>query len=98
MGAVISALLVGFAELAVQQPAIIGWLLVILGIVSVWGGVSRSIDFPTQFQATPIIWEKQTIEKKTSTRFITRFTDNGRSHEFCFGGAAVPRRPNRGRR
>ncbi len=45
MGAVISALLVGFAELAVQQPAIIGWLLVILGIVSVWGGVSRQLIF-----------------------------------------------------
>ncbi|PIE81780.1 MAG: hypothetical protein CSA11_02600 [Chloroflexi bacterium] len=39
------ALLSGLGELAVQQPAIIGWLLVILGIVSVWGGVSRQLIF-----------------------------------------------------
>ena len=42
-GTVLSALLAGLGELAVQQPAIIGWLLVILGIISVWGGVSRQL-------------------------------------------------------
>lgn len=45
IGTIISALLAGFGELAVQQPAIIGWFLVILGIVSVWGGVSRQLIF-----------------------------------------------------
>lgn len=45
IGTVLSALLSGFGELAVQQPAVIGWLLVILGIVSVWGGVSRQLIF-----------------------------------------------------
>jgi hypothetical protein len=40
-----SALLSGFGELAIQQPAIIGWFLVIFGIVSVWGGVSRQLIF-----------------------------------------------------
>jgi anti-sigma factor RsiW len=45
IGTVISALLAGLGELAIQQPAIIGWFLVILGIVSVWGGVSRQLIF-----------------------------------------------------
>ncbi len=45
IGTVISALLAGFGELAIQQPAIIGWFLVIIGIVSVWGGVSRQLIF-----------------------------------------------------
>jgi anti-sigma factor RsiW len=44
-GTVVSALLSGLGELAVQQPAVIGWLLVILGIVSVWGGVSQQLIF-----------------------------------------------------
>ena len=48
---VVSALLAGFAELAMQQPAIIGWFLVIIGIISVWGGVSRHLIFqPTSRQ------------------------------------------------
>jgi hypothetical protein len=42
---VASALLAGLGELALQQPAIIGWFLVIIGIVSVWGGVSRHLIF-----------------------------------------------------
>ncbi len=48
IGTVGSALLSGLGELAVQQPAIIGWFLVILGIVSVWGGVSRQLIFQPQ--------------------------------------------------
>ena len=45
VGTVMSALLSGLGELAIQQPAIIGWFLVIIGIVSVWGGVSRQLIF-----------------------------------------------------
>lgn len=40
-GAVMTALLNGTADLVVQQPALVGWLLVIAGIAAVWGGVYR---------------------------------------------------------
>lgn len=49
MGTVVAALLTGLGAILVQQPAIVGWLLVILGIVSIWGGVSRQLIF----QANP---------------------------------------------
>jgi anti-sigma factor RsiW len=45
MATVASALLAGLGELAMQQPAIIGWFLVVIGIVSVWSGVSRHLIF-----------------------------------------------------
>jgi predicted anti-sigma-YlaC factor YlaD len=49
MGTVGAALLAGLGELIVQQPAIVGWLLVMLGFISIWGGVSRQLIF----QASP---------------------------------------------
>lgn len=49
MGTVLAALLAGLGELVLQQPAIVGWLLVLLGITSIWGGVSRQLIF----QANP---------------------------------------------
>ncbi len=45
MGTVVAALLAGLGEMIVQQPAIVGWLLVLLGIISIWGGVSRQLIF-----------------------------------------------------
>jgi anti-sigma factor RsiW len=53
-GAVISALLSGAGEFLLQQPTIIGWLLVMVGVVSVWGGVYRQVLSPqTQRQIGP---------------------------------------------
>jgi anti-sigma factor RsiW len=49
LGTVMTALLAGLAELLMQQPAIVGWLLVLLGVVALWGGVSRQLIF----QANP---------------------------------------------
>jgi anti-sigma factor RsiW len=45
-GTVLSALLSGAGELVQQQPAIIGWLLVMVGVVFLWGGVYRQILSP----------------------------------------------------
>jgi len=47
MGTIAGALLAGLGEMIVQQPAIVGWLLVLLGIISIWGGVSRQLIFQT---------------------------------------------------
>jgi anti-sigma factor RsiW len=47
LGTIIGALLAGLGELLLQQPALVGWLLVLLGIISVWGGVSRQLIFQT---------------------------------------------------
>ena len=38
-GTVLNALLSGAGEFVVQQPAVVGWLLVLMGIVSLWSGV-----------------------------------------------------------
>lgn len=43
ISAIISALLSGAGEVILQQPTIIGWLLVMIGIVSLWGGVYRQL-------------------------------------------------------
>ena len=43
IGAIFSALLSGIGEFVVQQPVVIGWLLVMIGIVSVWSGVYRQL-------------------------------------------------------
>jgi len=43
---VLSALLSGAGELVQQQPAVIGWLLVMIGVVSLWGGVYRQVLSP----------------------------------------------------
>ncbi|MCA9972440.1 MAG: zf-HC2 domain-containing protein [Anaerolineales bacterium] len=42
-GAIVGALFTGIGEFAVQQPAVIGWLLVMVGIVSLWTGVYRQL-------------------------------------------------------
>jgi anti-sigma factor RsiW len=53
-GAVITALLTGAGEFLLQQPMVIGWLLVLVGVVSVWGGVYRQVLSPqTQRQIGP---------------------------------------------
>jgi hypothetical protein len=48
VGTVIAALLNSAGELLVQQPAIIGWLLVMAGVVFVWSGVVRQLVSQTQ--------------------------------------------------
>lgn len=45
LGTITGALLAGLGELLLQQPALVGWLLVLLGIISIWGGVSRQLIF-----------------------------------------------------
>ncbi len=42
-GTVLLALLNGLGEVILQQPTLIGWLLVMIGIVAVWGGVYRQL-------------------------------------------------------
>ena len=46
IGTVLIALLNGAGEFVLQQPAIIGWLLVMIGIVSLWGGVFQQVLSP----------------------------------------------------
>jgi anti-sigma factor RsiW len=43
IGVVTSAVLAGSGNLLQQQPAVIGWLLVMAGIVLVWGGIYRQL-------------------------------------------------------
>jgi anti-sigma factor RsiW len=43
-GAVMGALVSGAGEAAVQQPALIGLLLVMMGIIFLWGGVYRQLN------------------------------------------------------
>ncbi len=43
-GTILSALLNGAGEMILQQPTLIGWLLVMFGIVSLWGGVYRQLS------------------------------------------------------
>lgn len=43
IGAVIGAVLNGMGEWMAQQPAVVGWLLVMAGFVSVWAGVYRQL-------------------------------------------------------
>lgn len=43
VGVVAGALFKGLGELVVQQPAILGWLLVLAGIVFVWNGVYQQL-------------------------------------------------------
>ena len=42
-GVVAEALIKGLGELIVQQPAILGWLLVLAGMVFVWNGVYQQL-------------------------------------------------------
>lgn len=43
VGVIAGALFKGFGELIVQQPAILGWLLVLAGVVFVWNGVYQQL-------------------------------------------------------
>lgn len=43
IGAVLMALFNGLGEIVVQQPAALGWFLVIMGVISVWGGLLREL-------------------------------------------------------
>ena len=43
VGVVAGALFKGFGELIVQQPAVLGWLLVLAGVVFVWNGVYQQL-------------------------------------------------------
>jgi len=43
-GTILSALLNGAGEMILQQPTLIGWLLVMVGIVFLWGGVYRQLS------------------------------------------------------
>jgi hypothetical protein len=43
-GTILSALLNSAGEMILQQPTLIGWLLVMAGIVSLWGGVYRQLS------------------------------------------------------
>lgn len=45
---VLSAGLRGAGEFVVQQPAIVGWLLVLVGLVSLWGGVFQQFVLQPQ--------------------------------------------------
>jgi len=45
-GTVLSAIFSGVGEFIVQQPAVIGWLLVMVGVVSLWGGVFQHVLAP----------------------------------------------------
>ena len=48
-GTIISALLNGAGEMILQQPTLIGWLMVMVGIVFLWGGVYRQLSIvPTR--------------------------------------------------
>jgi len=42
-GTVLTALLNGVGQFVINQPTVIGWLLVMVGIVFVWGGVYRQL-------------------------------------------------------
>ncbi|MFQ5420576.1 MAG: anti-sigma factor family protein [Anaerolineae bacterium] len=46
LGTVLRALLSGAGEYVLQQPAVFGVLLVMAGLVSVWGGVYRQLLIP----------------------------------------------------
>jgi anti-sigma factor RsiW len=43
-GTILSALLNSAGEMILQQPTLIGWLLVMFGIVFLWGGVYRQLS------------------------------------------------------
>ncbi len=46
VGTVLLALLSGAGEFLLQNPSVFGWLLVMAGIVSLWGGVYRQVLTP----------------------------------------------------
>lgn len=47
-GTVLSALWLGLSELVTQQPMVIGWSLVMLGTIYLWGGVFRRVVLQPQ--------------------------------------------------
>lgn len=44
LSAVLEAMLKGAGELILQQPAVLGWLLVMGGLVFLWGGLYRQLE------------------------------------------------------
>ena len=46
--AISKAMLSAIGELVIQQPVLLGWLLVLGGIVSLWGGVYRQLLTPSR--------------------------------------------------
>ncbi|MEM7119446.1 MAG: anti-sigma factor [Chloroflexota bacterium] len=56
VGTVLGALFNGLGEIVTQQPATLGWLLVIVGVISLWGGVLRELlTQPRPAQAEQIV-------------------------------------------
>ncbi len=45
IGTIFSALLNSAGQVVLQQPSLLGWLLVMVGIVFLWGGVYRQLSF-----------------------------------------------------
>jgi anti-sigma factor RsiW len=45
-GTLLSAALAGAGEFVLQQPAVIGWSLVLIGVVALWGGVYQQALSP----------------------------------------------------
>lgn len=43
IGTVLTALFSGLGDIVMQQPAMLGWLLVIVGVISLWSGVLREL-------------------------------------------------------
>lgn len=43
LGAIGQALLNGFSQLLIEQPSLMGWVLVMIGILFLWGGVYRQL-------------------------------------------------------
>lgn len=48
MGTIFTALFTGLGEAVAQQPAALGWLLVIIGVISVWSGLLRELTSQPQ--------------------------------------------------
>ncbi len=42
-GTVLRALVSGAGEFVIQQPAVVGWLLVMVGLISLWSGLFRQL-------------------------------------------------------
>lgn len=43
LGTILTALFSGLGEIVAQQPAALGWLLVVVGVISVWSGLLREL-------------------------------------------------------
>ncbi|MCP4429058.1 MAG: hypothetical protein GY803_31620 [Chloroflexi bacterium] len=57
-GTILSALLSGAGEFVIQQPAVVGWLLVMIGLVSLWSGMFQ------QLVAQPLVTQPVAVQSK----------------------------------